>query len=166
MTENKRIIKRMPSLTRVKELLHYDSETGIFTWLQRVGRSRVGHRAGCVRKNGYESINIDSSRWLSHRLAWFYVTGREPEYVVDHINGCSTDNRFANLRDVEERINFHNQLKPRANNTSGIKGVCIRGRKFYAQIMIGRARVYIGTFETAELAQQAYLAKKRELCVY
>nr|UVX44468.1 MAG: zinc-binding loop region of homing endonuclease [Bacteriophage sp.] len=61
---------------RLKELLHYNHDTGIFTWVQRASKSvRVGNSAGSKNKSGYIDIRIDKSLHKAHRLAWLYIYG-------------------------------------------------------------------------------------------
>jgi len=130
---------------RLKELLHYNPETGIFT--NRVSRSNVkaGDVAGAVRPNGYIHIRIDKKYYLSHRLAWMFVHGNFPEWEVDHINRVRHDNRITNLRAAHPQQNQKN-TKTRTDNTSGIKGVYwdARSNIWHAEIMTGRKKCYLG----------------------
>lgn len=59
----------------LKELLHYDSETGYFTWIKRNGRMAAGSRAGGIRGEGYVQIILRGRAYQAHRLAWLWVTG-------------------------------------------------------------------------------------------
>ena len=69
---------------RLKEVLHYDPETGIFMWLVAPnGRIRVGMEAGSSH-DGYIGIKVDRILYKAHRLAWFYMTGEWPANDVDH----------------------------------------------------------------------------------
>lgn len=153
---------------RLRELVSYDPETGIFTRLVRVARRvRVGDVAGAVNKQGYVSFAIDGKTYSAQRLAWLYVHGKWPDACIDHLNGIRHDNRFANLRDVNVKTNVQNQRSPRINNKSGLLGVRIRkecpANPFVAQIQVdGRVR-YIGNFPTGESAHAAYLNAKRLL---
>lgn len=152
---------------RILEFLEFNPETGDFLWKKNKGTARSGRLAGCVRKNGYRSIDIDCRRYLCHRLAWVVMHGRMPDNVIDHIDGNKLNNRPGNLRDVVQRINFHNQTKPRKNNTSGYKGVTWskQHRKYVAQIMVNRKQINLGLFRDPTEAHKRYLRAKVELGV-
>src|SRR6266403_6014080 len=93
----------MPDFQKLKELLAYDSESGIFTWKKAHGRgiacTKAGDRAGGKNWCGHRLIGIDGRRYREHRLAYEFVFGSIPNaFEIDHINGVYDDNRIANLR--------------------------------------------------------------------
>jgi hypothetical protein len=142
---------------RLKQLLNYDPETGVFTWKED---RRGGAKAGCVAGSytrGYREVRIDSRRYLSHRLAWLYIHGSFPVDELDHINRIKSDNRIANLREATHGQQGYNQGR-RSNNRSGFKGGCWhkQRRKWLAQIMINGKRKHLGYFSTALEAALAY----------
>ena len=150
---------------RLRELLVYDPTTGIFTRSASVigpGR-KVGRVAGSDNGQGYIKLAVDGRFYRAHRLAFLYMTGSWPLGEVDHINGVRSDNRWGNLRDVSGADNTHNQRLPHKNNTSGFLGVRRSGRKFRAFIGSNNARIYLGVFDTPELAHFAYLEAKRRI---
>lgn len=149
---------------RLRAMLHYDPETGLFT---RIGtRKRRPNRAGgvgYVTPFGYLHIRINCCGMFSaHRLAWLYVYGEWPDGVIDHINGDATDNRIVNLRVATQAQNSANQGK-QCRNTSGYKGVYWdkRRSKWMAQIGVQGRYKYLGRYDTAEEAHEAY----REGCL-
>ena len=149
---------------RLHELLHYCSDTGVFTWVKRPSnRIKIGQVAGCINVDGYVTIRIDSEIEYGHRLAWLYSFKKWPADQVDHINGSRADNRIANLREADQRINSQNQRRARRDNKStGLLGVTKRGNKWRAQIMCaGAANRLIGSFASPDEAHAAYLAAKR-----
>ena len=107
---------------RLKELLHYDPDTGVFTWLQAVRSVKAGDVAGRDHHRGYRQIGIDGEVYMAHRLAWLYVNGEFPQEQIDHINHKRNDNRLANLRPASAEENSRNQ-SPRKTNKSGFAGV-------------------------------------------
>ena len=72
---------------RLKELLHYDPETGVFTWLESAGKKMNGRIAGTHASKNYISIGVSHKRYLAHRLAWLYVYGKFPDGILDHLHG-------------------------------------------------------------------------------
>ncbi len=149
---------------RLQEVLSYDSETGLFTWLVSTSfRIKVGDIAGCPDKNGqinYNGIRIDSKLYDAHRLAFLYMTGEWPE-VVDHINGNGLDNKWSNLRSVTQSVNTINKHTP-VRSSTGYRGI-YPGKKlgsFQVRVDRNQRRYNIGTFETL---QQAIEARDRKL---
>ena len=125
----------MKELTQelLKELVHYNPNTGEFHWKTRTSehipnnhhQSWNAKYAGKLMSNsdgrGYYDSFILGIHYKLHRLAWFYTHGDVP-LVIDHINGDTYDNRLDNLRNVTMKINMRNQ-KLNAKNTSGVMGV-------------------------------------------
>lgn len=142
---------------RLKELLHYDPETGHFTWALRRRSCIPGQRAGYTRHDGYVCIRIDGQLYLAHRLAWLWMTGGWPANDLDHINVNSNDNRWCNLREATRAQNLCNTRR-RADNASGYKGVFWDNsrQRWVARIHVGGKPKHLGSFATAELAHAAY----------
>lgn len=148
--------KPLVTVERLRELLSYDPETGIFTWrVPRGGRCKVGEVAGTVRERGYVNVCLDGALYRAHRLAWLYVYGTWPAGEVDHINGVTGDNRIGNLRDLPADVNCQNRASM-SNNKSGYTGVEVRetarGTRFRGYMSVGKRQVKLGTFDTAEEA--------------
>lgn len=142
----------------LKELLHYDPDTGIFTWIKpNTFRMNNGDEAGWLTKKEYKRVTINYKCYLLHRLAWLYVYGSFPKNLLDHINGVRSDNRIVNLREASESENIFNS-KTRKDNITGFKGVYFnkRRKKFHARCQINKIGYHLGYFETAELANEAY----------
>ena len=152
----------MITQSRLKELVHYDKKSGLFTRVVSTRGSRAGDLAGSV-KGGYVYICVDSQYYLAHRLAVFYVTGQWPEHQVDHKNGSGTDNRWSNLRGATPAQNQQNR-RPSSNNASGFPGVhqVKRSGLWVARIGVGLNRLHLGTFETPEAAYAAYITAKAQ----
>lgn len=155
------------SVERLHELLHYDPETGIFTWrVDRSHNARAGWSAGHLAKGkGYILLRVDDVLVRAHRAAVAMVSGEWPTGVVDHINGVKTDNRFCNLRVVTQALNLQNQHKARCDNVVGLQGVYRSGKtKFGARVQVPGGRVLRQAgFDTPELAHEFYLLAKEML---
>lgn len=139
---------------RLKEVMHYNRTTGVFTRLDSNRRIRVGGL-------DYVRIRIGERRFLAHRLAWLYVTGVWPDVLVDHKNGVRSDNRWRNLRAATHAENQQNQTRPRQANSLIGAHWNLAKQKFSSAIRIdGRLR-HLGYFPTASAAHKAYVQAKR-----
>lgn len=102
----------MLTQSTLKALLHYDPDTGVFTWLQNVNsRARAGERAGTVSA-GRTAISVCGERHFAHRLAWLYIHGTWPAAEIDHVNRDQNDNRLCNLREATRSQNQFNCRAP------------------------------------------------------
>lgn len=147
---------------RLLDILHYDPETGVMQWKVKRGRSRGRDQAGYAGPDGYWRVVVDCEPCLRSRLAWFYMTGRWPRALIDHINMVRSDDRFANLRQATRSQNNAN-TPVRKHSQTGLKGVSRRRARFVAQISVGGGKTrYLGTRDTPEEAHALYLAAARE----
>lgn len=156
---------------RLRNALEYDEKTGVFVWKEPVrrGRIRPDRVAGCLSSsNGYIYIRLEGRLLAAHRLAWLYVHGEEPNGDLDHIDGVRTNNSIRNLRVASQVLNQQNLKRAKSHSASGILGVCLDKRrgKWKAEIKANKVRKFLGYFETAELAHDAYLDAKRRLHAY
>lgn len=150
---------------KVRELLDYDPETGVFTWRVAKGRKSKGMPAGCIDHYGYVQIGIDGTRYKGHRIAWLIVTGAWPNDEIDHVNGVKNDNRLENLREANRFTNMQNLLRPMEGNTSKLLGVCwdTARQSFIAQIRVKGKNKFLGRFADPSEAHAVYLDAKRRL---
>ena len=132
---------------RLKEVLHYDPETGVFTWkVATNNRVNIGDVAS-TEDSGYRRIQVDGSKHFAHRLAWLYVFGEIPEGKIDHHDRNPSNNRIANLRPATSSQNGLNRRR-HSNNTSGYVGVTWnkKAQKWQAQIKVGLQYHCLGCF--------------------
>lgn len=132
---------------RLKELLTYDPETGLFA------RRASGRPAGHVAQ-GRRRIFVEGRTYLASRLAVLYMTGENPP-VVDHASGDCGDDRWANLRVATRAQNSHN-AKLHRDSSSGFKNVSREpGCSTYKVQMMARGRPHrVCGFKTPELAAE------------
>lgn len=145
---------------RLKEVLHYDPETGLFTNLtQRANCVKIGALAGSIHHEGYISIRIDGFSYGAHRLVWLYVYGDFPKNQIDHINQVKDDNRIVNLREANSSANKQN-VGLQKNNSSGYKGVTFNKKsgKWVVQLKINGKNMYFGHY--CDL-KEAVIARKQ-----
>jgi hypothetical protein len=146
---------------RLKEVMRYDPETGVFTWLIAVGRGpsrrQPGDTAGNDNHDGAIRITYNGEKYLAHRLAWFYMTGRWPKPDCDHQDRDRANNRWSNLREATHSQNLANTTV-RKNSKSGIKGVCwnVKSRKWQASITVDYHQRSLGYFDCPAAAHLAY----------
>lgn len=128
----------------LKELFHYDKDSGLFTYTYSRGNKKSGDIAGTVNKDGYVHIKINKKIYKAHRLAWLYEYGYMPDYI-DHENHSRCDNRISNLCETTYAENNKNESLP-SNNESGVIGVHFRKNRWIAQIGIEDKKIHLGSF--------------------
>lgn len=148
--------------TRLREILHYDPESGELRWLISPRyRVNIGALAGVLNSRGYRVIKIGGRMYVAHRLAFLWMEGRWPMEEIDHANGDKTDNRWSNLREARQLQNTAN-ARTSIRNTSGYKGVSMdrskpRQKKWRATIEVDGRTISLGYFDTPERAFIAYI---------
>lgn len=165
--------KALPPQDVLRQLLSYDPETGRLLWKERGpewftsgyhsaetrakqwNAKNAGKEAFSANTVGYRYGAIGNVNYLAHRVIWKLVTGHDPDQI-DHISGDRSDNRWLNLRDVNETQNKRNMSIP-SHNTSGAVGVSYdasRGR-WSAYITLGNKKVSLGRHDSFEAALAA-----------
>jgi hypothetical protein len=142
---------------RLKELIHYDPEIGVFTWLVDRGPARKGALAVCICCEGYLHIRVDGVLWKAHRLAFLYMTGSFPEGFIDHADGDESNNKWVNLRPATQAQNQQNTPR-RPVSKSGYKGVCwfSPARMWVAKIQANGTQHTLSYFKCPREAAHAY----------
>lgn len=139
----------------LKSILHYDPETGIFTWVTSRSKVQAGEIAGSLNDKGYIKIKIDWKKYSAHRLAVLYMTGVWPIEQVDHEDLDKSNNKWSNLREATNAKNKLN-ITERIDNKLGIKGVYNYRGRFRAQIQINGEKIFLGSYSTKEEAKLAH----------
>jgi hypothetical protein len=149
------------SQARLKSLVEYDPELGLFKWLAYGPNRKTGWFEGSKMTRGYLCLRIDGVTHYCHKLAWLYVHGETPE-IVDHKNRVNNDNRICNLRAANHSINMIN-TKTRVDNSSGYRGISWNKatEQWYAYVNIDGRRYakYYDDLETAIAFREAMAAK-------
>lgn len=149
----------MPSQEELKNLFLYDENSGRLYWrVTNSPRAKKGSVAG-HKLHSRQSIQVRVNKKLlfAHRIIWVLVHGAlDDTKVIDHINGCPSDNRLSNLRVVTQSENLRNSSLQR-NNTSGCNGVNFEAKKnrWRARLQRDGRTVHLGYFPTYEEACEA-----------
>lgn len=153
------------SQAKLKELLHYDPETGEFTHRTSHAQVIAGQRAGFMHKRGYWQVCADGITVKAHQAAWFYMTGEWPSDQVDHKDQNKANNRWGNLRLATNAENCRNVTRNKRNST-GVRGVIYQHRagrnpEWVASIRFNRKLIHLGIFR--DLASAAAARRSAEI---
>lgn len=147
---------------RLREVLHYEPETGAFTWIKSRPGCVPGRGAGTLA-SGYRQVEVDYKLFRGARLAWLYMTGEfpKPGLHIDHVNGVRDDDRWCNLRLATPQQNARNRGRCK-RNTSGRVGVHPLGPGLWgAEIGVDGRNVRLGRFQCLGEAIEARCAAER-----
>ena len=140
---------------RLKQVLTYSPETGLFYWLCNRWRVKAGSRAGSVSPStGYRIIRLFQKNHAEHRLAWFYMKGEWPPSEIDHDDLNRQNNKWSNLRSATSSQNKANR-RARGAYPKGVSFHKASGL-FSSRVYSGGKQISLGYFKTPELAHQAY----------
>lgn len=145
---------------RLKEVLHYDPDSGQFT---RLTGPYAGRVAGYRKPKVYNRIWIDGVQYFAHRLVWLYVYGRWP-LSVDHADGDPGNNALRNLREATPAQNRVNASAFK-NSTTGVRGVHFHAGagKYRVQVMRDGRSYHGGYFASLSDAENAAIVLAREV---
>lgn len=131
---------------------HFKCDQAFKAWNSKYKNKKITSVCG----RGYVRVCIDYKRYKAHRIIWKMITGNDPEFEIDHINGIRTDNRRINLRSATSSENKRNQ-KLRKDNTSSVVGVSYlaREKKWHAQVSIFGRHISLGNHSSFDAAVKA-----------
>ena len=146
----------------MNNIFEYDPISGIITWKVTVNsRAKAGSKAGTKLDTGYRQIRYQGKTYKSHILAWYLYHGRWPKGDLDHKDKIRDNNRISNLRESSRSFNNHHTSR---TNKTGFQGVTeLPSGKFSAMIKINGKKKYLGSFDSAELASEAYKAAAKTI---
>ena len=165
----KRLSPPIPSQSRLKELLEYDSQTGIATWKARpITRPHdktwnacfAGKQIGGKAKTQYIWISIDNNNYLLHRVIYKWMTGEEP-LVIDHEDLDKKNNKWLNLRAANQSQNRCNAPTGKSVK-SGVKGLFLTPNgKWQGKVTFKKVNHWTARFEIKEDAIEALEALRK-----
>ena len=113
----------------------------------------------CKTAEGYGRFLLESyDTHFAHRVSYALANGLIPEgMVIDHICQNKACVRPDHLRATTNKQNLENLSGPRADNTSGIRGVSWskQNKKWCAQVGHNGKRYYAGCYDILEDAAEA-----------
>lgn len=153
----------MVAAQRLHQLFTYSPETGEFRVkeVRRGSPAKVGDLCGTVRPDGYLVIRVDGKAYLSHRLAWLYMTGDWPAQEVDHKDRVRSNNAWSNLRASSSTLNKVNRITRKRKYHDLPKSVIPKRGRFQSKVTVGGKTKSLGVYDTPEEAHAAYLSMAR-----
>lgn len=148
---------------RLKQLLHYEPESGVFTWRVKKCRAEAGSVAGTPHNAGYTTLKIDGVKYLRHRCVWLYEYGRWPVEEIDHMDGNRGNDRLSNLRECTSSENKQNLAERTRRKAGTLLGAILTRGRWKAQIRSQGVVHCIGHYDTEDQAHHAYLLAKRQI---
>lgn len=152
-------IRTLKEITQesIREAFTYVPETGeLLLNYPRQGKNINDSAISNTRNDGYLILQgVGGKSYLAHRIIFMYMKGYMPK-MVDHINHERKDNRWCNLREVDDLENTKN-ITLQNNSTSKINGVSLHKPtgKYRAYIGLNYKQVHLGLFDTVEEAIEA-----------
>lgn len=145
----------LPTADRLRHLLSYDPATGHLRWRNpphpNCSKGVICPGAG---SHGYKVVTVDRVTYLQHRIIWVMQTGFPPpdDVVIDHRNEDQSDNRWDNLRLLDNSENVFRSSKhvrapivvPHENGTWQVW-----------RTVQGEGQVYVGRFASEADAYEA-----------
>lgn len=154
------------AIEKLNSIVSYEKETGFLFWKKHKNQSsKEGSVAGSVDCEGYVTVRTAWGAFKAHRIAWAIHFNEWPKSFIDHINGNKSDNRIENLRIASHSQNCQNKRKALPSSKSGLIGAMFDNTtgRYRSRIWVGKKRISLGSFKTAEEAHAAYIEAKREL---
>ena len=153
--------KPLPPLSQLRNLFHYDPDTGALTRrTQTVGQRAVGTIAGWVSNRRYRIVEIDGKGYQVHRIAYALGTGRlpPPDLTVDHVNADTLDNRLVNLRLATKGGQNQNRptVRPRKKTHEHLpRGVQPNWKGYSATVRVTRSGTQVRAHITLPTPEEA-----------
>lgn len=120
----------------------------------RVTTIKAGRAYSAAISKGYRIGTFCGVTLFEHQIAWFLIHGEWPVgYQIDHEDRNRLNNSPLNMRRVTCVENSRNK-KIQRNNKSGVSGVTFNKekKKWTVRINDGKRRVYLGSYESFDIA--------------
>lgn len=149
----------LPPVDVLCAYLRYDA--GVLYWRNRLGNQayRNGTVAGRpLRGTPYRIVKFFGRDYYEHRIVFKILNGFDPN-EVDHKlpNGSNAQDNLRNATPSQNKANRKGTAK------SGLKGVRQRGSKYEALITHEGTQRFLGSYDTAEEAHNAYAVAAQKL---
>ena len=147
------------SLLELANLVKYNHETGMITM-----RDNTPIKYSTNKRWRYLSTSIQGNFVYIHRLAWACYYGEVPN-IIDHIDGCPTNNKINNLRNGDQRQNTQNKRIHRDGRLVG--AIKAKNNGWQAVIYLRGVKYHLGYFKTELEAHTVYIdfCKNHELTI-
>lgn len=161
--ENLRVETTGLTPIEIRKIFYYFD--GKLFWLQTINnRAKEDTAAGWVDSRGYIQVRYNNKYYRLARLIWMYHFGEiQDDMVVDHKDGNKLNNNIDNLRLATYSQSTCNTVSK--ENSTGFRGVRKCYNKFSAYIRdpATKKRLYLGSYNSAEEASEAYQAAAESL---
>jgi hypothetical protein len=144
-------------------------EVSIYGRVRSLRNGKIRIMKPVTNPQGYRMLILSKDKitkpWTVHRLVLTaFVPNPLGKPNVDHIDNNRSNNIVTNLRWATYRENNGNTHGWSEMGIKGVKAVnAQKGLRYVAAITYCNKRYHLGTFDTAEQAQDAYKLKAKEL---
>lgn len=128
---------------KIKNRVTYNPITGILL----KDNKEVKH----VSSNGYLELRFEVTKYYAHRVAWFIMTGEQPN-IIDHINGNRSDNSWQNLRNISKK---ENSLNLKCHRQGQKLGVYFNKEHNKWKVVMPKG-VFLGYYESLKEANEVF----------
>jgi len=115
-----------------------------------------GEVVGSLKDSRYR-ISVNNKRRLTYRIVWLLCTGEDPvDFVIDHIDGNTLNNKISNLRKVTQATNSKN-IKMRVDNKTGHTNISYRNG-YYSVLLVLFGKEIRKSFSVLKYGKEMALA--------
>jgi hypothetical protein len=165
----------LPTQAELKAVVHYDPQSGVFTWLHRPGDSNgdkifngrnAGYQAGSINVFGFRTLLINGVQHPAGRLAFVYMGEPIPtDHTIHRKDKNPSNDRWDNLYSATRGTAALAVTKATSRSKSGVRGVSWNARsdRWCAQVRVDGKQVnrYFTSLRLATKWREAEVAKMR-----